>query len=320
MVMLCLIRTSSSFIPAHRQVKLSKYIRIKDGPHEFSKYATSTDIAVDLKHTEYTKDPVESSGMHPHEHSPVIFIHGLLGSKRNFAYICTSLSRQLKKRRRIISIDLRNHGDNIHDWRDTMTYHEMAQDVLHFINNMGFDTVTLVGHSMGGKVAKTLALTHPDRISGLVVLDIAPVYYDSTKDVTWNGVHKLITSLNDIQLKHHPSKKDVDVTLRSIIDDPALRAFVLTNLSSDVQWKINMSTIHNQLSILADFPSVSTQYQGDTFFIHGGSSRFIRSVHMESIRQYFPNHMLTTIRGAGHWVHADAPDDTIALLEKYLDR
>jgi pimeloyl-ACP methyl ester carboxylesterase len=62
------------------------------------------------------------------------------------------------------------------------------------------------------------------------------------------------------------------------------------------------------------------KYEGDTFFIHGGASRFVRHSHISTIAIFFPNHMLTTIRGAGHWVHTEAPDDTIALLKKYLDR
>ena len=81
--------------------------------------------------------------------------------------------------------------------------------------------------------------------------------------------------------------------------------------------------IDSQLDILAGFDVAHAnkeQYMGDAFFIHGGQSRFVRHGHMETIGRYFPNHMLTTVRGAGHWVHAEAPDATIALLKRYLDR
>lgn len=66
--------------------------------------------------------------------------------------------------------------------------------------------------------------------------------------------------------------------------------------------------------------TLSSTYDGDVFIINGGQSRFVRHAYMDQIASYFPNHMLTTIRGSGHWVHAEAPDDLVALLKRYLDR
>jgi len=288
---------------------------------------------VRLGHTEYTRSPWKDKDLpeniHPHRHSPVILIHGLLGSKRNFASIATSLSLRLKKRRRIVAVDLRNHGDNEHDWREDMTYADMASDVAGFMDEMGFDRAVLVGHSMGGKVAKALALTRPERVSGLVVLDIAPVRYRD-EDQSWGDVKRIIQAIASVSLEEGMTKRDVDSKLRSFVKDPALRAFVLTNIDSStpssLRWKINIRAIAQRLhdiagfDIQADNNATHLQYHGDTFFIHGGASRFVRHSHMSSIANYFPNHMLTTIRGVGHWVHAEAPDDTLALLERYLDR
>jgi pimeloyl-ACP methyl ester carboxylesterase len=123
----------------------------------------------------------------------------------------------------------------------------------------------------------------------------------------------------------------LDKLLRTSIPDPALRAFVLTNYDNKKQehgsgggnggWKIPIGTIVNQLESLAGFDiPLSLSYDRDVFIIHGGQSRFVRHAYMDRIAEFFPNHMLTTIRGAGHWVHAEAPDDTIALLKRYLDR
>jgi pimeloyl-ACP methyl ester carboxylesterase len=114
----------------------------------------------------------------------------------------------------------------------------------------------------------------------------------------------------------------LDKRLRPSIPDPALRAFVLTNYDNRRRvWKIPIGTLVKELEAIAgfDIPS-SSSYDGDVFIIHGGQSRFVRHAYMDQIRQFFPNHMLTTIRGAGHWVHAEAPDDTIALLKRFLDR
>jgi len=104
------------------------------------------------------------------------------------------------------------------------------------------------------------------------------------------------------------------------IEDPALRAFVATNYSLSksniLQWKINLDSIYSQIPVLAGFDLVGEyKYHGETFLINGGASRFVRHAHMSTIGEYFPNHMLTTIRGVGQ-----APDDTLALLKRYLDR
>jgi len=329
---------------------------------------------VDLKYSEFP--PPFSTPVH----HPVILLHGLLGNKRNFSSLAASLSTQLSIPRPIYTVDLRNHGENTHDWRNTMSYSEMARDVLNFMDQIAekndgadqYSKAIIVGHSMGGKVAQSLALMYPNRVAGLVILDIAPVKYSSDeKGGTWKTVEEIVRSVAELDLEKMgcQTKKDVDAVLRQkcmLLEDPALRAFVLTNLDqhrprkgeenakeSALKWKIHWKGIVNQLDRIAGFdvhdqpmddipmlPSNGVnstlkveesssfvkktiptyKYEGDVFFIHGGASRFVRHSHISTIATFFPNHMLTTIRGAGHWVHAEAPDDTVALLKKYLDR
>jgi pimeloyl-ACP methyl ester carboxylesterase len=170
-----------------------------------------------------------------------------------------------------------------------------------------------------------VALLRPDRIGGLAVLDIAPVQY-TDDEPHWKAVVEIINTLSSTNLQPGMSKRDVDIQLQSAIADPALRAFCLTNYDQKSgKWNVNINSIASQLETLAGFDLqdaqvTEQQYTGDSFFIHGGQSRFVRLKHIDTIAQYFPNHMLTTIRGAGHWVHAEAPEDTTALLKKFLDR
>ena len=243
-----------------------------------------------------------------------------------------------------------------------MSYTEMAKDVLAFMDKLAqrnegehYNKAVIVGHSMGGKVAQSLALMHPDRVAGLVVLDIAPVRYRSDEKggdgTAWKMVEEIVRSVASLDLEcgKYKTKRDVDAVLREgMLQDPALRAFVLTNLEqirtdegeiAPLKWKIHWEGIVRELDKIAGFDAHNVpldetsladsqsldgispyKYEGDTFFIHGGASRFVRHSHISTIANFFPNHMLTTIRGAGHWVHAEAPDDTIALLKKYLDR
>jgi len=268
------------------------------------------------------------------QQTPVLFLHGLLGNKRNFATCAKMLAVQLEKKRRIMGLDLRNHGDT-KPWSDEMSYPSMAQDVVNFLKSQNIKKIILVGHSMGGKVAQALALLHPEYVEGLVVLDIAPVTYSREKDPHWKAVEDILRAIHRVieesaATGEVATKRDVDLSLRKSIPDPALRAFVLTNFDSrNNEWKIPIATMVEELEQIAGFDLTETSttastssstYEGDVFIINGGQSRFVRHSYMDQIASYFPNHMLTTIRGSGHWVHAEAPDDLVALLKRYLDR
>jgi esterase len=175
---------------------------------------------------------------------------------------------------------------------------------------------------------RAVALLEPSRVKGLIVLDIAPVHYTS-KEPHWLAVEEIVHTLLSVQMS--PQRNEVEQQLRQSIPDPNLRAFCLTNVDwTTGQWKIPLQQISDQLHNIASFdltsPTESQQdskrliYNGDAFFINGGQSKFVRSSHLSSIQEYFPNHMLTTIKGAGHWVHAEAPEDTTALIQQFLNR
>jgi esterase len=181
---------------------------------------------------------------------------------------------------------------------------------------------------------RAIALLQPERVAGLVVLDIAPVTY-TADEPHWQAVTKIIQTMADkhtsssssllLSLDDHVflSKREMDAHLRSNgVGDPNVRAFCLTNYQEGLGWKIPVDIINSQLSTLAGFDDFSTsrQWHGDAFFVHGGQSKFVRSSHLSTIANFFPRHMLTTIRGAGHWVHAEAPEDVTALLQHYLER
>jgi len=189
--------------------------------HRQRKFALSVSQEyVDLHHAEFSlpesKVIISKSGsnkltLHPVIHEPVIILHGLLGSKRNFSTLGKSLARQLKKRRRILAVDLRNHGEN-EDWRDEMGYPTMAGDVISFLDSQGIEKCVIVGHSIGGKVANAVALLYPERVSGLVVLDISPVEY-TDDNWSWKAVKHIIEELVKIPLEKYITKKEVDVEL-----------------------------------------------------------------------------------------------------------
>ncbi len=99
---------------------------------------------------------------------PILLVHGLFGRGRNLG----AIARRLSEHRRVILVDQRNHGDSPHT--PDHSYAAMAGDLAEVIEAQG-GRADLAGHSMGGKAAMVLALTHPELIRKLVVMDIAPV-------------------------------------------------------------------------------------------------------------------------------------------------
>lgn len=281
----------------------------------------------------------------PDSLTPVVIMHGLLGNSRNFQGWGAKLVKSLDRERRVFAVDMRNHGSSSH--HDSMTYVDMADDVLGFMADQGLSEAVLIGHSMGGKAAAMAALLHPHAVRGLVIMDIAPVSYSMVDATNWGDTQKIIEALQQMPLEGVQSRRDADDLLAKDVIDPSLRAFAVTNLDKDRDsgawdWRINIGAIHRSMGVLAQFDSgrrrgeavglerlASTvvddkeelgAYKGDTLFVAGGNSRYIRSQHLTEIGTMFPRFVVSTVKGAGHWVHADNPTETLRLAKSFLDR
>ena len=243
---------------------------------------------------------------------PLIILHGLFGSARNWS----TIARRLAASHRVIALDLRNHGDS--PWAETMTYSEMADDVAGFIAGSGLERPSILGHSMGGKVAMTLALEFDVALESLVVVDIAPVSYDS-------GFGHYVEALSAIDLASVTRRADADAALAGPVADPALRAFLLQNLitrNGAYVWRINLSAIGTGLAGLSEFALAvpASAFTGPALFIAGERSGYVDTRHRGAIHRFFPQAEITVLDGAGHWPHAEQPENFVALVEPFLDR
>ena len=263
---------------------------------------------------------------------PIVIVHGLLGSGSNFATWAKSLAATCQAEgtpRRVLLCDLRNHGESSHC--SDMSFDEMAADVVQLLDDEGISRAVLFGHSIGGKVAMATALRHRERVERLCVIDIAPTTYD-TSEAQWASVVEVIAAMRSIDLRRVTTKKDADQQLSRTVADPGMRAFVLTNLmrtpsSGDkgpgLRWRVNLPAIEESLPELASWPleegtAAPPPYEGNTLFIAGGKSRFLRSSHLPEIQGSFSHFSLSTIRTAAHWVHADEPDALLVIASSFL--
>jgi esterase len=240
----------------------------------------------------------------------IILIHGLLGSLENLNMVAKSL----KENYRVTNIDVRNHGLSFH--KKTMTYKELAQDIVELMADLGIERSHILGHSMGGKIAMELALTHCEKVDKLIVADIAPVAYPS------HHAH-IIEGLQSINVDKIESRKDADIQLSQFVDEVGIRQFLLRNLvSKDGQFnfKCNLDNIEQcYQEIMKGYEGEQT-FTGATLFIKGGDSHYITAEHREIIKHLFPNSHAKIIQGAGHWLHAEKTIAFNKLVNDFLKR
>ena len=244
------------------------------------------------------------------EGPPLVILHGLLGSARNFA----TIARQLAETHRVLCLDLRNHGES--PWAATMAYEEMALDVARFLERHELADATVIGHSMGGKVAMRLALAHGDRVARLIAVDIAPVAYE-------HSFADYLEAMQRVDLTRTTRRAEVDAQLAEPIPDQGVRAFLLQNLvrtEAGFAWRVNLEALSANMSALMGFPIADQEppYEGPALFVAGGRSPYVQAAHRPVIERLFPRAELVTIDDAGHWVHAERPAEFLEVVRRFL--
>ena len=242
---------------------------------------------------------------------PLIILHGLLGSGDNWHTLSRTVFGQHFD---VFTVDQRNHGRSPHS--PVFDYPTMVNDLEAFMDSHDLDTAHLLGHSMGGKTAMHFALTHPDRTDSLIVVDIAPKVYPAR--------HTLIfDALRNLDLETHRTRAAIDATLRPQIASPAIRNFLLKNLrhngAGGYTWKPNIESIYQNYTHLSGSLEADGLFENPTLFIRGGSSDYVADEDTELIISFFPDAEITTIEGAGHWVHADQPEALAETVLAFLD-
>ena len=243
--------------------------------------------------------------------SCVILLHGMLGNMDNWR----SQAKRLSSHFRVITPDLRNHGDSAH--LSGMRYQDMANDVLALSHHLGIESFDLLGHSMGGKIAIEIALSQAKKLKRLVVVDIAPKSYPLWHLVTF----KALLSLPVADLK---SRSQADEVLSSQIDDPFERAFLLKNLKSNqtggYTWSCDLQEITRAYLTIANFTrSNQSKFNGDTLFIKGEKSPYIDAEKdIAIIHEFFPTSTIETIKDAGHTPHIEKADVFFKMISKFL--
>jgi esterase len=237
---------------------------------------------------------------------PVVVLHGLFGSSRNWRGVARALSAE----HRVICVDLRNHGRS--PWTDSMSYAEMAADVRALIDSEGLERPVVIGHSMGGKTAMTLALENPESVGRLIVIDIAPVSYA-------DRLTPYVEAMQSINPRTTVDRAEAMRQMSTKIPDAAAVGFLLQNLTvrdDHFDWRLNLPAIGAAVPALCAFPPelVLRRFDGPALLIAGSMSDYVSPNDRAAFAELFPQAQFTQIDGAGHWVHADRPAEFVAAL------
>jgi esterase len=238
---------------------------------------------------------------------PLIILHGFFASARNWRTVAEKLSAHFY----VYVLDQRNHGTSFH--HPVMDYPTMAADLLAFIKQQGLTTVSLLGHSMGGKVAMWFALNHPDKVHKLIIADIAPVSYTHCFDNT-------INALKTVPLADIKNRKQTEEHLASAIPELSYRQFLLQNLvlvDGVYQWRVDLDIFADNAPHIISFPNSDAvvPFMGKAFFIAGADSHYVKAGDFESL---FPTALFSQLPNAGHWLHVQQPTIFISRVADFL--
>lgn len=236
--------------------------------------------------------------------TPLLIVHGLYGSARNWGVI----SKRLSDEREIFAIDQRNHGDS--QWCETQSYFDMAGDLQEFLEHFG--SMAVLGHSMGGKAAMVLSILKPSLVEKLVIADIAPVSYfhDNTQ---------YIRAMKNVQLDKLATRTDAIIQLAESVPKPELRSFFAQSIDlKNKRWKLNLDVLESEMEKIISFPQLSGKFEKVSLFLSGALSNYLQITHRPTIKKLFPKAKFAKIPNAGHWLHAEKPREFEAAVRTFL--
>jgi len=239
----------------------------------------------------------------------LLILHGVFGSGENWL----TVSKQFAPHFQVFLIDQRNHGRSPHS--PDFSYSLLVEDLRAFAEQQGLTRFDLIGHSMGGKVAMKFAAQYPEMLHHLVVVDIAPRYYNPHHD-------EVIAGLKSVDLEHAKSRAEAEAAMAQHIAEVDTRQFLLKNLyrteDGRFAWRINLPVLERAVSEIGESLDPKVQISVPTLFMKGENSRYISDQDREQIKAQFPNSSIITIKNAGHWVQAEQPDAFAATVLPFL--
>ena len=149
-----------------------------------------------------------------------------------------------------------------------------------------------------------------------MVADIAPRFYPRHHDT-------ILAGLSAIDFSKQKDRKEVEGVLKQYIPEVGIRQFLLKNTywktKDELAYRFNLpSFLENLDEIGVALPSMAV-FEGKTLFLKGENSGYIAANDEPLIKAHFPNAEIATVKNAGHWLHAENPDDFYSYVVSFMD-
>jgi pimeloyl-ACP methyl ester carboxylesterase len=241
---------------------------------------------------------------------PLIILHGLFGMSDNWM----SLAKRFGESHKVYLLDMRNHGQSPH--HHCFDYNCLTSDLQKFINERKLSQVTLLGHSMGGKIAMNFSLNYSEMVDKLIIVDIAAKAYDTSR------FKSILQTMQALPLDKISSRKEAENILSIKIKHKGLRQFLLKNITRDKKnnfiWKLNVNTLLANIDNISQKIDSNTSFPKPTLLIYGGRSDYVNADDIKNLQQLFPALQTRVIPNTTHWLHAEAPEEFHKIVMEFL--
>ncbi len=245
--------------------------------------------------------------------SPVLLLHGVSQTAHSWDEVAPGLAQD----HHVLALDQRGHGDS--GWATDGVYRrsDFVEDVAALLDHQGWPATTLVALSMGGLNAIAFAAAHPERLRGLVVVDVAPTIERTGREEIGRQLFQREFASFDEAVEHahafNPRR-----TLENIRD----RMHHTLRRLPDGRWTYKFDPrvfggVEGELDRL--WNDVRT-IRCPALLVRGAESHILAAETAERFRRELPGSTVATVPGAGHSVMGDNPAGFLAAVRPFLVR
>jgi pimeloyl-ACP methyl ester carboxylesterase len=244
---------------------------------------------------------------------PMVLLHGFSAQARYW----DGFAVRMRDHYHVYALDQRGHGDS--DWASEYPQDSMPSDLAAFVDQIGLDRFTIVGHSMGGGVAYRYAAEHPDRVERMIIEDAAlpsperPPAINPDNSVQ-RSLAKDMFEDEDAVVAHlmRQSPGVAEERIRQVLPqwfrrlddgrytfkfDPSLRNRLRAAAEDPEQYRRDAAGLREKLRT----------FSSPVLLLRGVTSDILSPEAAEDTIAAFPNATLVTIPNAGHNIHTDNP-------------